>query len=54
MSKKPVTIEPHNDIEDASGLMVRYKINRLPVVRGDKLIGIITRDDIIQGIGGKK
>lgn len=54
MSKKPVTIEPHNDIEDASGLMVRYKINRLPVVKGDKLIGIITRDDIIQGLGGKK
>ncbi|MGA9140734.1 MAG: CBS domain-containing protein [Methanocella sp.] len=54
MSKKPVTIEPQNDIEDASGLMVRYKINRLPVVRGGKLIGIITREDIIQGLGGKK
>jgi CBS domain-containing protein len=52
MSKKPVTIEPHNDIEDASALMVRYKINRLPVVKGGKLVGIITRDDIIQGIGG--
>jgi CBS domain-containing protein len=54
MSKKPVTIEPQNDIEDASALMVRYKINRLPVVDGGRLVGIITRDDIIQGLGGKK
>ncbi len=54
MSKKPVTVEPQNDIEDASALMVRYKINRLPVVKSGKLIGIITRDDIIHGLGGKK
>lgn len=54
MSKKPVTIEPQNDIEDASALMVRYKINRLPVVKGGKLLGIVTREDIIQGIGGTK
>jgi CBS domain-containing protein len=51
MSKDPVTIEPENDIEDASALMVRYKVNRLPVVKNGKLVGIVTRDDIIQGLG---
>ena len=53
MSKDPITIEPTNDIGDASALMVRYKINRLPVVRGGQLVGIVTRDDIIQCLGGE-
>jgi CBS domain-containing protein len=52
MSRNPITIEPENDIEDASALLVRYKINRLPVVKSGKLVGIVTRDDIIQGLGG--
>jgi CBS domain-containing protein len=51
MSRDPVTIEPENDIEDASALMVRYKINRLPVVKNGKLVGIVTRDDIVQCLG---
>jgi CBS domain-containing protein len=54
MSKDPITIEPENDIEDASALMVRYKINRLPVVKSGKLLGIVTRDDIIRCLGCAK
>ena len=57
MTKDVVVIEPENDIEDAASLMVRYKINRLPVVenlRNRKLVGVITREDIIQSLGGKK
>jgi CBS domain-containing protein len=54
MSKDPITIEPTNDIGDASALMVRYKINRLPVVKSGKLLGIVTRDDIIRGLGCEK
>jgi len=53
MSKDPITIEPTNDIGDASALMVRYKINRLPVVKNGKLVGIVTRDDIIRCLGGE-
>jgi CBS domain-containing protein len=54
MSKDTITIGPANDIEDASALMVRYKINRLPVVKNGKLLGIVTRDDIIRGLGCAK
>jgi CBS domain-containing protein len=54
MSKDPITIEPTNEIADASALMVRYKINRLPVVKKGKLLGIVTRDDIIRGLGCAK
>lgn len=54
MSRDPITIEPANEIADASALMVRYKINRLPVVKSGKLLGIVTRDDIIRGLGCEK
>lgn len=45
------TVSPEDSIEDASHLMSRHKINRLPVVEDDKLTGIITRGDIIRGLG---
>jgi CBS domain-containing protein len=54
MSRNPITSEPENDIEDASALMVRYKINRLPVVKNRILLGIVTRDDIVRGLGCSK
>ena len=43
-------ISKDSSIEDASKLMIENKINRLPVVDGKKLIGIVTRGDIIQGL----
>jgi CBS domain-containing protein len=54
MKKDVVSISPDSDIEDAATLMVRHKINRLTVTKGGKLVGIITRDDIIHGLGGKE
>lgn len=43
-------ISPDNDIEEAIRKVSKYKINRLPVVQDNKLVGIITRGDILQGI----
>lgn len=44
------TISPETSVEDASELMVRHRINRLPVIEEEKVIGIVTRGDIIQGL----
>ena len=54
MHKEVWTTKPETDIEDAAAEMVRHKVNRLPVLRDGKLVGIVTRDDIIHGLGGKK
>ena len=54
MHKEVWTTTPDKDIEDAAAEMVRHKVNRLPVLRDGKLVGIVTRDDIIHGLGGKK
>jgi len=47
MSKNVKTIEPDKDLDDAVLTMIENKIKRLPVVSGDKLVGILTASDII-------
>jgi acetoin utilization protein AcuB len=45
--KKVVTCTPHTMIEDAALLMREHKIGALPVMEGDKLVGIITENNIM-------
>ncbi len=51
MSTPAVTIDEESDIADAASLMLRERIARLPVIRNGRLIGIVTRADIVRGIG---
>jgi len=48
MIKKPITVEPDNDIEIAAQLIYKHKIGGMPVVRKNKLVGIITESDILR------
>ncbi|MFM6308376.1 MAG: chloride channel protein, partial [Dolichospermum sp.] len=48
MTPQPVTVTPTNSLSHVLYLLDRYQISRLPVVEGKKLIGIITRADIIR------
>src|SRR5205085_10464650 len=45
-SRPLVTGEPDMDLEEAAALMVQHRVRRLPVVDGDRLVGIVTLDDI--------
>lgn len=51
MEKDVYSVSPENSIEDASTLMARHKVTRLPVLEKGKLVGIVTRGDIIRGLG---
>lgn len=51
MSTEIVSIDDEADIEDAAGLMLSEGIARLPVLKQNRLVGIITRQDIVRGIG---
>ncbi len=53
MTKKVYTIGPEDAVEEAADVMVRHRINRLPVVEDGKLVGIVTRGDIIAGLGAE-
>ncbi|MBW2650749.1 MAG: IMP dehydrogenase, partial [Deltaproteobacteria bacterium] len=42
----PITIEPEQKVRDALLLMKKYKISGVPVVKGRKLVGILTNRDL--------
>jgi acetoin utilization protein AcuB len=46
MSKSVITVGPDTPIGDAHQLMKEKKIRRLPVVKNEKLIGIVTIGDV--------
>ncbi len=48
MSAPVVTIIEDASIEEAAKLMAKKRIKKLPVVRGDKLVGIITSMDLVR------
>jgi CBS domain-containing protein len=51
MTHRVVTATEDMDIEEAASLMLKEGIARLPVIRGNQLVGIVTRADIVQGVG---
>ncbi|HBE77493.1 MAG TPA: diguanylate cyclase [Firmicutes bacterium] len=46
MTEKLVTISPENSVRKAIGLMEHYKINCLPVIENNQLVGLITSRDV--------
>ncbi|GAX34402.1 Cl- channel voltage-gated family protein [Nodularia sp. NIES-3585] len=48
MIHSPITVKPKHHLSNVLYLLDRYQISRLPVVEGRKLVGIITRADIIR------
>lgn len=48
MTSPPITIRPDRPVSEAAAVMVRHRINRLPVVANGRLVGIITRADIVR------
>ncbi len=42
----PVTIAPHMTVRDVLALTQKHKISGLPVVDGDKIVGIVTNRDL--------
>jgi CBS domain-containing protein len=54
MSKEVVSISPDESVRDAATMMAGQKVNRLPVVDGRILVGIVTRGDIVRAIAESK
>ena len=42
----PVTIQPHMTVRDVLALTLKHKISGLPVVDGNKIVGIVTNRDL--------
>ena len=50
MTEDPVTIEPSASVQDAARLISRSKHNRLPVVEHGRLVGVVTRVDVLEAL----
>jgi CBS domain-containing protein len=48
MTKNVVTVEENAPLGDVARLLERHRIKRLPVVRDGKLVGIVTRGNLVQ------
>ena len=47
---KPVTIGADDSIEEAMRTMAKYKVRRLPVIDGHKLIGVVSQADLAKAL----
>lgn len=59
MSSKVVTISPETSFQDIQKVIIQHDIGRLPVVENEKLLGIVSRTDILRNFhqeedGGKE
>jgi CBS domain-containing protein len=50
MSKKVISVAEDTPIEEIAQLMARHKIKRLPVMNENKMVGIVSRADIVNAI----
>ena len=54
MSDGVVSISPDASVREAAAIMADNQVNRLPVLASLKLVGIVTRGDIVQAIAEHK
>src|SRR4051794_20960364 len=43
---RPVTVEASTSLDEALQLMAEHQVRRLPVVEGDRLVGVIAQADV--------
>ena len=50
MTEDPITIEPSASVDEAARTISRSKHNRLPVVEHGRLVGVVTRVDVLEAL----
>lgn len=52
MTRDVFTVEPEMQATEIAGLLERHHIKRVPVVDGGKLVGIVSRANLLHGLAG--
>jgi CBS domain-containing protein len=52
MTRSPVTVEETASLNEVVGLMEGHHIKRVPVMRGEAIVGMITRADLLRALAG--
>jgi CBS domain-containing protein len=52
MTADPITVTEESSLEEVVALMEKRRIKRLPVVRGDEVVGIVSRANLMHALAG--
>jgi CBS domain-containing protein len=50
MTKNVVTADEATSLDDIAALMQRHRLKRIPILRGGRIVGIISRANLLQGL----
>ena len=50
MSLEPVTVAPDTPVPQIAALMAKQKVHTIPVLKGDKIVGIIGKMDLVRAM----
>ena len=50
MTKNVVTAEEMTSLADIAALMQRHRVKRVPILRDDKIVGMVRRANLLQGL----
>jgi CBS domain-containing protein len=53
MTKTLITVDPDTSLKDAARVMSTNKIRRLPILKNNKLVGIVVSSDFVRNVGKK-
>ena len=53
MTEDPVTVDPSASIREAARLISEKGHNRIPVVEHGRMVGLVTRVDVLQALAGE-
>jgi CBS domain-containing protein len=53
MTEDPLTIAPDADVAEAARIIAEKGHNRLPVVEHGRLVGVVTRLDVLEALAGR-
>ena len=50
MTAEPVTVQVDTPVGDVATLMVEQEVDRVPVLDGERLVGIVSKSDIVRSL----
>jgi len=54
MTRDVVTVSEDTDLADVAALLEARRVKRVPVMRGDEIVGIISRANLVRALGATK
>jgi CBS domain-containing protein len=54
VTRSPATVTPDSQLSEARDLMAEHKVRRLPVVKGEELVGILSLGDVALATASKR